>query len=383
MRILTSLTYYRPYTSGLTIYAERLAKALSLKGHQVSVLCMQHDRSLMTVELLDGVRIVRAPILFRLSKGFISLSFLKQAFKEISKCEIVHLHLPQFEGAWLAILAKLLGKPLIVTYHCDLIMPTGIFNKLAGSAVHLMNHITAKLAKRIITYTEDFAKHSPFLKRYINKVEVVFPPVTLPEPLEKDHISVKERSQIGQHKPCIGMAARLAAEKGVEVLVDAIEILKKSYPLIKVLFAGPYQDVIGESAYRVRILPRIKELEKSGNWVFLGNLTPQEMSAFYQLLDVLTVPSLNSTESFGLVQIEAMQRGVPVVSSNLPGVRQPVVITEMGRVVAISDSAALAAAISELITKGKIYTQKSEEIIKMFHPSTCADKYEMIYKNIL
>ena len=66
------------------------------------------------------------------------------------------------------------------------------------------------------------------------------------------------------------------------------------------------------------------------------------MAAFYPNLDILTIPSLNSTESFGLVQIEAMMNGVPVISSNLPGVRQPVLRHKMGRVIPIGDSKALA-----------------------------------------
>ena len=63
MRILTVLTYYRPHTSGLTIYAERLAKALAKRGHQVTVLTSQFDKSTPLEEEQDGVRIRRVPVL--------------------------------------------------------------------------------------------------------------------------------------------------------------------------------------------------------------------------------------------------------------------------------------------------------------------------------
>ncbi len=63
MRILTALTYYRPHTSGLTIYAERLAKALVRRGHQVTVLTSRYDAALPAAEERDGIRILRVPVL--------------------------------------------------------------------------------------------------------------------------------------------------------------------------------------------------------------------------------------------------------------------------------------------------------------------------------
>jgi hypothetical protein len=80
---------------------------------------------------------------------------------------------------------------------------------------------------------------------------------------------------------------------------------------------------MGEQAYSDRLMPRIHDYEIHGHWKFLGNLDPIQMAAYYPNLDVITVPSLNSTEAFGLVQIEAMLNGVPSVpSALLPGVRQ-------------------------------------------------------------
>jgi len=65
---------------------------------------------------------------------------------------------------------------------------------------------------------------------------------------------------------------------------------------------------------------------------------------------VLVIPSLNSTEAFGLVQIEAMINGVPSIASNLPGVRQPVQMHGMGRVTPIGSSSALAEALIEVLS---------------------------------
>ena len=68
MKILTVLTYYRPHTSGLTIYAERLARAFVQRGHQVTVMTTQYDPSLPREENMDGVKIIRVPVMFRLEQ---------------------------------------------------------------------------------------------------------------------------------------------------------------------------------------------------------------------------------------------------------------------------------------------------------------------------
>ncbi len=75
MRILTVLTYYRPHTSGLTIYAERLARAFVRRGHQVTVMTTQYDKSLPREEIMDGVRIIRVPVAVRISKGVLAPTF--------------------------------------------------------------------------------------------------------------------------------------------------------------------------------------------------------------------------------------------------------------------------------------------------------------------
>ena len=106
------------------------------------------------------------------------------------------------------------------------------------------------------------------------------------------------------------------------------------------------------------------------------------MAAFYPNIDVLVISSLNSTESFGLVQIEAMINGVPVVVSNLPGVRQPVKTFGMGKVVPIGDSSALAKAIIEILKNRKAFIQPADPIRERFVPDTVAQEYESLFASI-
>jgi glycosyltransferase involved in cell wall biosynthesis len=106
------------------------------------------------------------------------------------------------------------------------------------------------------------------------------------------------------------------------------------------------------------------------------------MAAFYPCLDLLVVPSLNSTESFGLVQIEAMMLGVPVVASNLPGVRQPVKITGMGTVAGIGDAADLAARMLEVLDDPDRFAGEPAEVANRFTPDRCAASYEELFESL-
>ncbi|MGD2041245.1 MAG: glycosyltransferase family 4 protein, partial [Anaerolineae bacterium] len=147
-------------------------------------------------------------------------------------------------------------------------------------------------------------------------------------------------------------------------------------------FAGQYEDVMGEEAYYRRLMPMIQELGAE-HWEFLGILTQQQMPAFYAACDVLVVPSLNSTESFGLVQVEAMLCGTPSIASNLPGVRQPPRMTGMGDVTPIGDSDALAQAIIHLLQNPEDYARPRPEIEDTFSLERTVDGYEDLFETLM
>lgn len=382
MKILTVLTYYRPHTSGLTIYAERLARAFARRGHQVTVLTTQYDPSLPRQETMDGVRIVRLPVAARISKGVLAPTFGIVSTKLVAEHDVVQLHLPQFDAPGVAFRGRLFGKPAVLTYHCDLLLPPGLFNRFVNAVVNFQNNMAGLLSNHIVTYTQDYADNSPYLSRYASKLTPILPPVELPDPLPGAVQAFAEEHRVKERRPVIGMAARFAAEKGVEVLLDALPIILKQYPKAQVLFAGTYQNVMGEQAYYDRLIPRIREYEMTGHWTFLGNLDPVQMAAFYPNLDALTVPSLNSTEAFGLVQIEAMMNGVPCVPSALPGVRQPVTMHGMGRVAKIGDAADLAESILTVLNEPQKFKGDIESIKKSYAPDSIAQEYEKLFAKL-
>jgi glycosyltransferase involved in cell wall biosynthesis len=367
----------------LTIYAERLARALVKDGHQVTVLTTQHQKDLPLEELMDGVRVVRAPVLLRFSKAPFSPTFYWRAARLVNEHDIVQLHLPQLDAGGIALLGKLFRKPVVLTYHCDIILPKHPLNFILERVVKLLHDIAAKFSRRIVTYTQDYADNSSFLSRFRKKLQVIPPPVELPLASDEAVNSFALANQLNGHRPVIGMAARMATEKGVEILLDALPIIMQRHPQAMVLFAGQYENVLGETQYYQRMMPLIRKYQKSGNWKFLGILNPGHMAAFYPNLDILVVPSLNSTEAFGLVQIEAMMNGVPCVASSLPGVRQPILNTGMGKVVPIGDSEALAKAILDIMDQPEQYHKDPQSIASVYTPRAIAEEYEKLFQDLL
>lgn len=378
MRILCALTYYRPYTSGLTIYVERLARGLARRGHHVTVLTSQYDPSLPKHEVINGVHVVRAPVLARISKGVIMPTFGWLATRLSLEHDAMSLHLPQFDAPGLALRGKLLKQPVVLTYHSDLKLPPGLLNRVANRVVDVANQAAAALATRIVAYTQDFADHSPYLRRWRNKVTIIPPPVEVADVPADEIAAFRQRWNL--QGPVIGMAARLASEKGVEVLLEALPRILAVYPTARVLFAGQHEQVLGEEAYARRLAPLFERFRD--HWTFLGTLNPREMAAFFPNLDVLAVPSLNSTETFGLVQVEAMLCGTPTVASNLPGVRQPPLMTGMGKVVPIGDAAALAEAILEIIAQRERYVRPREAVTALFSTERTIDEYERLFREL-
>jgi glycosyltransferase involved in cell wall biosynthesis len=98
---------------------------------------------------------------------------------------------------------------------------------------------------------------------------------------------------------------------------------------------------------------------------------------------VIVVPSLNSTESFGLVQVEAMLCGTPSVASDLPGVRQPVLQSGMGEIAPVGDPEALAEAVLRVVNNRTDYVKPREDITARWSTERTAAGYEALFEQLL
>jgi glycosyltransferase involved in cell wall biosynthesis len=374
MHVLIALTYYRPHYSGLTIHAEREARALVARGHQVTVLTSRFDPALSPYENIDGVEILRPKVWLHISKGVIMPTMPYWAWKLARQADVIHLHAPQLDAAPIAVLARLLGKPVVLTYHCDLRLPAGFMHAVANQISNLANHVTCRAANVIVHNTRDYAEHSPFMRQYLNKLQPILPPVEVATITAADRIAFRNKFDVQPGQRLIGMAARLATEKGVEYLAQALLIVLEKFSQARVLFVGPYQNVVGEEDYAQRLAPLIQQLGK--HWSFLGVVSPQEMSVFFHECEVTVLPSINSTESYGLVQVESMTCGTPVVASDLPGVRVPVQMSGSGLIIPPRNSRALAEALIAVLNHPETYNGNPQTVVQLSTPDSVAVEYE-------
>lgn len=380
MRILIGLTYYRPHYSGLTIYTERLARSLVQLGHQVTVLTSRFNPDMPAEEVVDGVRIVRPKVMMHLSKGVIMPTLPFWAAKLIRQADVVNLHLPQMDAAYVSWMARSMGRPVVMTYHCDLQLPTGLVHWVANQGAHVASHLSALGSDVIVTNTRDYAENSPFLRHYLKKMRYIPTPIELPQINGREVTTFQQKYHILPEQRVIGINARLATEKGVEYLIEALPQVLQKHPTARVLHVGQHENVLGEEQYARKLCPMIERLGE--HWNFLGVLPPEEHAAFMHASDVLVLPSINMTESFGMVQVEAMTCGTPAVATDLPGVRCAVRETGMGRIVPPRDSKALAQAINDVLERPEAFTGDANAVQKHYSSQNVARQYEAIFKEL-
>lgn len=370
LKILMGVSYFSPNISGLTIYAGILAQELVRKGNKVTVLTSRYSKKLKETEVLDSVSIKRIWTPYILGRGPLMPTFLFEAFKEVWKHDIVNLHTPQVEGIFLALWAKLLRKKIILTHHCDLSRRRGLLNILSERLVYTSLMGMATLSDSIVVYTKDYADHSDFLQKFKSKLIYCLPPVKLEKTTK---LFARQKATY-----VIGFAGRIAQEKGLDILLEAIPFLEKLIGTeFKILFAGPYKEVIGGGT-----LDSLHELlDRYKKYVtLLGPIAPMDMAAFYRLIDVLVLPSVENIESFGFVQVEAMLSGVPVVASNMPGVRIPIKVTGMGEIVTIKDSKELAEKIALVLKRRKGYSTEGKKAKELFDYQNTISFYQKLFE---
>lgn len=374
-KILISLTYYAPHLSGLTLCTKYLAESLAEK-FAISVLTTQYQKDLPLNETINKVNVVRVPFMARLSKGFFMPSYIFTAIKQVRETELVFVVLPQVEGFLVAFLAAIMGKKIHCLYVCEVSLSGGIAAKLIEYILRFVNILTLTLADSVSTLTDDFAQQNFVLQHFAENVKGIYPIV--PEPKIDKTMQADLQKRLPTADYYIGFLGRMAAEKGIVHLLEAIPLLQKELgDTFKIVLAGP-EKTVGEVKYQqqVQIL-----LDKYKDYIVqLGELSDESVGGFYSLLDVFVLPSINNTEAFGMVQVEAMYCGTPVVATNLPGVRVPIQKTGMGEIVSPENAQSLAEAISKIYKNEKAYIKPKALIANQFSIEKIVQSYESILR---
>ncbi len=328
-QVLIVSDYFYPHWTGVSKSIFNLVKALSSE-FKFTVLTVQHQSNLPTKESIAGAKVLRSAPLFSFSRAKYSLSLLFKAFKQIRQQQVVLINSPCTNVLPIAILAKLFGKKLIIFHQGDLILTSGLMNRIIEKAFDISTILSLALADKVGSYTLDYAQHSRILKYYLDKFEPVIWPlpdfdrdVKPKQPAQDDSLSKKIKA-LKTKKTVFGFAGRFVQEKGFDILFKAIAnpvLADKNFHFV---FAGE-TDVGYEHTYQEN-LPSLNQIKDQVS--FLGLLSGQELTSFYREIDCFVLSS--RSECFALVQPEAMAQETPVIAPNIPGARQVVEKTNYG-----------------------------------------------------
>lgn len=359
--------YYPPTTGGIEQHMHVLCGRLA-RHMEVTVLVPSRSRSRVE-ERLDGVTVVRVPELGR----YASVPLCPTMPWELRRVEpdIVHLHFPNPMGD----IAYLFGArrvPLVVSYHADIIRQRA----LLPLYLPLLSR-TFDRAGRIVVSSEEYADSSPILISYRDKCGVISYGVDVQELALRDGEGPQVEEMRRHHQQgMILFVGVLRPYKGLEVLLRAMTKVAEAHLVI-----------VGSDPERGRAAALATRLGLSGRVSFAGVVSESRLRVLLHACDLFVLPSLDRREAFGIVQLEAMACGKPVVSSDLPtGVRFVNRDSETGLLVPPGNPEALATAMSRLLTdstfRARLGQTARERVIREFSVERMVNQTIEVYAQV-
>ncbi|HWO90168.1 MAG TPA: glycosyltransferase [Gemmatimonadales bacterium] len=325
MRVVHVGKYYPPeYEGGLEAVVHGINRELLRRGFAASVV-VASARGPASVDNHDGVRVTRVKRVALLLSQPVCPGFAAAVHSEPG--DLVHLHHPN-PLADVAVRGE--HRPLVVTHHSDVVRQRLLW-PLYGPLVRG----AFERARAITVGSQQLLRTSRELRGFEPKIRVI------PFGIEAERFALTEavraraaelRSHWGD-RPVVLAVGRLVRYKGFDVLLEAARGLEAT---VVVVGTGP------EGArLRARATPNV---------VFAGRVSDQDLIAHYHACDVLTLPSVTIAEAFGMVLLEAMACGKPLVTTALPtGVSAVNRHGVTGLVVPPRDAGALRTALRELL----------------------------------
>ncbi len=325
--------YYPPAPGGIETHVRILAQAQADLGADVSVLCVNHEAG-PTIEERDGpVRVTR----FRRVASVDKLDICPGLAAGLRRVEadILHIQVPN-PTMILGLLAARPRQPVIVSYQSDVVRQwclEALFRPLEWLAY--------RRVRVILSSSPTYAAGSRFLRRYRDRLHVLPDGIDLEPYLSPSPEDQAKAERIrGAHPGPLWLAVgRLVYYKG---FLNAVRALPRVPGTLLLVGGGPEEPALRAEAARLGVLDRI---------VFLGAMPYQQIVPYYLAAKALWFPSNARSEAFGIVQVEAMATGCPVINTAIPHSGVPWVSRheETGLTVPVDDPAAFAAAALRLL----------------------------------
>lgn len=333
MKIAIVTATFPPYRGGTGHVAFYHARGLSERGHDVTVFTAQNGNGSETLEFEFRVEYLRR--WFRMGNAPLTPAL---AWK-IRGFDIVHVHQPYIFGAELAQwCASRTNTPVVVSYHNDLVAPGAKGMAFNWYSRHVQERLLRE-ATLIAATSDDYAQHSRLSEMLrLRKIEVLANGVDCSKFVPGPGACPREIPSGAPWAMFVGALDQAHFFKGLDVLLDAMVHLP-DWHLV----------VVGNGELRTRYEAHARQIGIASRVHWQGGTPDESLVGLYQAATVTVLPSVTQGEAFGLVLLESMACGTPVVASNLPGVRSVVPESSgLSRLVTPGSVTLLARAIGQL-----------------------------------
>lgn len=341
MVIIHVTPVFPPYRGGIGTVAADYARRLRERGIVVRVFTPEYRKHGNAREEHEGVTRLR-PLY-----AWGNAALVPSLFRKLRSADVIHLHYPFYGGeifAWLA--SVVWRKPLMVTYHMKA-KAAGWLGMIFRLHRALIEPFILRQAKKIFFSSKEYAYESGVSigTTVSNETRVSILPFGVDT--ARFHVGRDDAFRTTHGIPLdatviifVGGLDAAHYFKGLDVLLAACTKLRDDSWHLLVVGSGDRRNAFEAQAVALGIAPRVH---------FVGSVVYEDLPRAYRAADLHVLPSIDRSEAFGIVTLEAAASGLPSVVSDLPGVRSLVVQNATGRCVRPGDTTALAEALADLL----------------------------------
>lgn len=297
MNVLVLGKYYPPYCGGIESLTRSWCEGFVAQGGRVDCV-VANDRPRTEVEVVQGVTVVRCA---RYGTPLSTPLCPRYLMAGRRRADVIQMHFPNP----LADLTLWLGRrevPLVITYHSDIVRQARWL-----AFYRPLLHWLLRRADRVVVATPPQLEHSRFLGPFASKCDIIPFGIDLRQFLEAPGAmeEVEDARRAAGRRPVLLNIGRLVGYKGQRHLIEAMRQVDAVAWLVG---TGPLREELERVAAEAGVTDRVR---------FWGEVEDARLRALLHACDVFVLPSITPNEAFGLVQVEAMACGKPVISCRL------------------------------------------------------------------
>ncbi len=298
MKVLHIGKYYPPFFGGIEKVNFDLVETLNQKGIETDVFCFNHEKGSKLTN--EGYKIHRTGVWITKFSTPISFSVFRD-LKDIYKdYDIIHIHMPNPTAALAFQFLPFKGK-IVLHWHLDIVKQKLVKVGYKAFQTHIL-----KKADAIIATSPDYLDNSKDLKPYLEKCHII--PLGIDDSYLTENFEFRKKLTLEfKNKKVVFSLGRLIYYKGFEFLIEAAKYLDDD----TIILIG------GVGALKEKLEMQIKDNNLQNRVKLIGKIPSEDLAEYYRQADVFCLPSIERSEAFGIVLLEAMACGCPLISTSM------------------------------------------------------------------